>query len=277
MPTNKLSLNTFLSCLEARGFEIKFHYDRVKLYADPANKNANLDKICTNEDQHKISPRALLHHDDMSQIIDAHQPDTAYFGRLKNALTGNYVINYAEFAMDILVRNKKQASRLRTLLNELMVLERKRCCSRFYHKKHKKTHYFGMRFKHKDILVIYSDKLSKIARDRHCVHIEVRLYGSKILKDLDIYTIQDLVDFDHEQIWDKYLDLRDVNYTKLGRLVTAEKASLSDSSCYRHGQHYFDKYTGTQELLQDHPGFATACTPIKNRRMFKSRLDKALR
>jgi hypothetical protein len=44
--------------------------------------------------------------------------------------------------------------------------------------------------------------------------------------------------FNHEKFWDDRLDLRDVNYTKLGRLVTEEKATLTDSSYRRHGQSY---------------------------------------
>ena len=106
------------------------------------------------------------------------------------------------------------------------------------------------------------------------VHIEMQLYGSKILKSVGVYTIQDLIDPKHEIIWDKYLDLRDVNYTKLGRLVTEDKAGLIDSSCRRHGQSYF--FVGSQQLLMKHPGFFTAFAPIKNRRMFESRLDNAL-
>ena len=46
-------------------------------------------------------------------MIDAHQPEDTYFLGLKNALTGDYVINYAEFAMDILGKNKKQVTKLR--------------------------------------------------------------------------------------------------------------------------------------------------------------------
>jgi hypothetical protein len=277
MRTNKLSLNIFLSCLEARGFDVKLHYDRIKLYATSANKKAELDRICTTEDQQKIFPRALLHHDDMSLMIDAHQPDAAYFERLKNSLTGDYVINYAEFAMDILVRNKKQVPKLRGLLNELLVFERKRCNDRFHHGQCQDIHYFGQRSNHKDILVIYSDKKSKVAPDRHCVHMEIRLLGSTILKNFGVYTIQDLIDFEHEKIWNKYLDLRDVNYTKLGRLVTEEKVDLADSSYRRHGKKHFTEYTGSQHLLMIHPQFSTAFAPIKNKRMFKSRLDNALR
>lgn len=261
----------------AIGFEVKFYYDRVRLYASSANKKVKLDSICEDEEQQKIIPRVLLHHDDMGLLIDAHQPDDIYFGQLKNALTGDYVINYAEFAMDILCKNETQVTKLRKLLNELMVFERKRSRSPFYHGQYNGTHYFGEQFKHEDILVIYSDMPSKIALGRHCVHIEMRLNESKILKDFGIYTIQDLIDFQHETIWDHYLDLRDVNYTELGRLVTEEKTGLTDSSYRRRGKNYFNDFVGSQALLMKHPHLAEAFAPIKNRRMFESRLDNALR
>lgn len=289
MPANKLSLNIFLSCLEDRGFDVTFYYDRVKLYATSANKKAKLERICPDEERQKIISRRLLHYDDMSLMIDAHQPeDTSFFG-FKNALTGNYVINYAEFAMDIIGENKRQVAKLMALLNKLVIFERrksrKKSHSYFYYsngeregkKGGENTHYFGQRYKHKDILVIYSDMSSKVDGKSHCVHVEMRLYGSKILKNFGIYTIQDLIDFRHETIWDKYLDLRDVNYTKLGRLVTEEKAGLTDSSLIRHGQSYLNKFVGSQALLMEHPNFVTAFAPIKDRRMFESRLDKALR
>ncbi len=156
-------------------------------------------------------------------------------------------------------------------------MERKRSGSRFYHGKCNGTHYFGQRYEHEDILVIYSDMPSKIAPGGYCIHIEMRLYGSKILKSFGVYTIQDLIDHKHEIIWDKYLDLRDVNYTNLGRLVTEAKAGLTDSSYRRHGQNFFNRYIGSQALLMKHPHLAEAFTPIKNRRMFESRLDNALR
>lgn len=276
MATNKLSINIFLSCLKAKGFDVIFHYDRVHLYATSADNTAKLNRLSDIEGQQIIIPRALPHNDDMNKMIDAHQPDTDHFERLKNALTGEYVINYAEFAMDILVKNKQQVSELRALLNELLVFERKTRDDPFYHGQYQDTHYFGKRFKHKDILVIYSDKKSKVAPGRHCVHMEMRLSGSKIIKDLDVYNIQDLLTFNHEEFWGDRLDLRDVNYTKLGRLVTEGKATLTDSSCRRHGQNYFDKFAGSQQFLMKHPDFVNAFPPIKNRRMFESRLDNAL-
>ena len=79
----------------------------------------------------------------------------------------------------------------------------------------------------------------------YCVHIEMRLRGSKILKHFKIYTIQDLIDFQHETIWDKYLDLRDVNYNRLGRMYPNARSGLTDSSYIRHGQNYFNDFVGS--------------------------------
>ncbi len=97
-----------------------------------------------------------------------------------------------------------------------------------------------------------------------------------MLKDLGVYTIQNLMSFNQEKFWDDRLDLRDVNYTKLGRLVTDDKTTLTDSTYRRHGQCYFDKFAGSQQLLMKHPEFVTAFVPINNRRMLESRLDNAL-
>jgi hypothetical protein len=60
-------------------------------------------------------------------------------------------------------------------------------------------------------------------------------------------------------------------------LVTEEKSGLTDSSLRRRGQNFFNKFVGSQALLMEHPNFVTAFAPIKNRRMFESRLDNALR
>lgn len=279
MSTNKLSLNIFQSCLEDQDFKIKFYYDRVKLYVDSANKQAELNKVRTDEKQHKIIPRALLHYTTMNQMIDARQPDDAYFKRLNTALIGDYLINYVEFAMDIIGKNKRQVTKLRSLLNELLTFERKSTAggSYFYHGHSGNTHYFGNRHNHKDILAIYSDKESKVAPGKSCVHIEMRLYGSGLLKDFCIYTLQDLIDYQHDSFWENYLDLRDVNYTGLGRLVSQEKPNLTESSLRRRGQNTFNDYGGSQALLMDKPSFASAFMPIKNRRMFESRLENALR
>ncbi len=277
MCANKISLNLFQSCLEGRGLEVKFFYDRVKLYVDSSNKKAKIEKISLNKEQYKIIPRALLHYDTMSLLIDACQPDDAYFEQLNNAISGDYVVNYAEFAMDILCNNKRQVTELSKLLIELLIFERKRSDTRFYYEKAKKIHYYGTRHKHKDVLVIYADKKHKIDPNRYCVHLEMRLYGSKTIKGFGIYTIQDLIDFQHETIWDKYLDLRDVNYKKLGCLSMEAKESLVDSSYWRHGQKMFNKYCGAQELLKLEPLCTEAFVPIKNRRMFESRLNYALK
>lgn len=276
MATNKISLNIFQSCLENKNFKMVFHFDRLKLYIDSSNKNIKIRKACANEDQLKIIPRGLLNYPYVDRMLDAHQPDNRILKRLEKALDGDYVITYAEFAMDILCDSTEQVEQLSGLLASLLTFERNSSEYRFYHNQFENTHYFGKRHTHKDILVIYSDKKSKTDGTSHCVHLEIRLSGSKILKDWGFYKLQDLIDFQHETIWDKYLDLRDVNYTELGSLDPEAKPNLTDSSLRRRGQKLFDGYGGVQALLMDNPDWAQAFAPITNRRMFELRLDKAL-
>jgi hypothetical protein len=97
------------------------------------------------------------------------------------------------------------------------------------------------------------------------------------LKKFKIYTIQDLIDFPHETIWNQYLDLWDVSYTQLGRLSPKAGEGLTDSSYWRQGQELFHQYGSAQKLLMENPHYAEAFSPIKNRRMLESRLDSALR
>lgn len=277
MNTNKLSLNLFRKSLESSDFEVKFFYDRIKLYVDSANKKSKIEKIESNNTWHEIIPRALLHYDTMSLLLDVHQPDLGYLEKLGHALTGDYVINYIEFAMDIVSSDKEKISKLRGLIDQLLVFERKRSDSRFYFNHKKNTHYFGSRYKHKDNLVVYSNRKSKLDNTKYCVHIELRFSGSKIIKDLGIYTIQDLINFSHENIWEQYLDLKDLNYNALGRMSPKAKIGLSESSYWRLGQKKFSKYRSVQELLMMEPHCVEAMKPIKDRRMFKSRLISALK
>ena len=276
MKTQKLSLDIFTKCLEERGFEVKFYYDRVKLYVDSTVQNRVLNNIKSCGGEQKIESRALMHYDIMNRLIDVRQPGIQYFEELKSALTGDYLLNYVEFAMDIISDNKINVRKLRRLLNELWVFERKRCDLRFYHGIMNKTHYFGRRYHHKDVLAIYSDRKSKVAKGKYCVHIEMRYTGSKMLKDLGIYTVQDLIDFDHEKLWDKLIDLRDAHYTELGRLLFEEESGLSDSTLSRYSKHFLNTFVGLQDLLMKNPGFAGAFPSIKNRRMFESRLNQVL-
>lgn len=277
MNTTKLSLNLFQNCLEDEGFEVKFFYDRVKLYVDSANKKSKIEQIDSTGPWHVITPRTLLHYDTMSLLLDAHQPDLSYLEKLDHALTGDYLINYIEFAMDIVSSSKEQILKLRKLIDQLLVFERKRSAYQFYFNHEENTHYFGSRYKHKNNLVVYSNKESKLDKTKRCVHIELRFSGSKIIKDLGIYTIQDLINFSHENIWNQNLDLRDLNYNALGRMLSEAKTGLADSSYWRLGQKMANQYRSVQELLMMEPHCAEALVPIKDRRMFESRLISALK
>ena len=294
-PENKISLNLFQDCLEKMGFEVKFYYDLVEIYIDSANKKTRLNKLNTSDliGRQEILQRTLPHYDTMNFIIDAHQPNQTkqkdtYLEQLKNRLNGDYVITYVEFAMDIICKDKKKTDRLRNLLNELLVFQRKKDDEPFYHgignpseenpTEVKNTHYFGQRSNtYKNNLVMYSDRPSK-KTNTPCVHLELRFFGSTILKKLGIYSLQDLIHFKRENLWDHYLDLRDVNYTELGALLNKGKKSLPDKSTLRrHGKQLYENFSGTQELMVNYPEYADALMPINDRRKFESRLKAALK
>lgn len=288
-PENKISLNLFLDCLKKRGFEVIFNYDLIEIYIDSANKKTRLNKLNTSDliGRQEIVQRILPHFETMSFIIDAHQPNHTYLEQLKNELNGDYVMTYVEFAMDITSKSKKNTDRLRNLLNELLVFQRKNCDQSFYHgigntdkknaSKVENTHYFAHRDnKYHDNLVMYSDRPSKIT-DTPCVHLELRLSSSTILKKLGIYSLQDLIDFRHESLWDHYLDLRDVDYTQLGALLNKGKKSLSDSTLRRQGKQLYEQFSGTQALMANYPEYENTLIPITNRRMLESRLKSALK
>jgi len=288
-PKNKISLNLFQDCLEKMGFKVKFYYDLVEIYIDSANKKNRLNKLNTSDliGRQEILQRTLPHHDTMNFIIDAHQPKYTYLEQLKNELNGDYVITYVEFAMDIIYKDKKKTDCLRNLLDELLVFQRKKGDEPFYHgignpskenpTEVENTHYFAQRSNtYKDNLVMYSDRLSK-KTNTPCVHLELRFFGSTILKKLGIYSLQDLIHFKRKNLWDHYLDLRDVNYTELGALLNKGKKSLSDSTLRRQGKQLYENFSGTQELMVNYPEYADALMPINDRRMFESRLKAALK
>jgi len=290
MKQNKLSVAIFKSCLEEKGFRVEFFYDRMKLYIDSSNDTTKIEELYPKAGEQTIIPRVLSHYDTMNSMVDVLQPDEEYLKNLQQAITGDYVINYVEFSMDIMSEDENKIKQLRQLFNKFLVYERKIKAGRFYYAtgevkvevkgevkvKGENTYYFGNRTDHKDILVVYSDKRSKVDKSYYCVHIEMRLIGSKILKRNKIYTVADLIDYNHDDFWNKHLDLRDVSRNQLGRLCHPDQQGMNDSSYSRKGQTIVSHYKSSQELLLKNPEAIKAFYQIEDRRMFKARLDKAL-
>lgn len=275
MKTNNISFNLLYSCLEKAGFEVHLYYDRLKMYFDSASNKTDIENIYHGVHEKKVISRALPHYDTMHLMLDAYRPNANYLQKLDSVVTGNHLINYIEFAMDIISDSKSEVSKLRKFFNDSLIVDRKRSSPRFYHKEKKKTHYYGYRNRHKDMLVIYSAKKYRFDKSKYCVHIERRLYGSKDIKKLGIYTIQDLLNYNHESIWDRHLDLRDANYNSLGQAYSDE--NLVASTYWRNGKKVFERYPSAQAFLKENPNYIESFIPITDRRMLESRISRAMK
>ena len=66
--------------------------------------------------------------------------------------------------------------------------------------------------------VIYHDLPSKISGQVFCVHVEWRTKQASAVRALGIRRLRDLARFNHREFWTKKLQLRAVDYGKLGRI-----------------------------------------------------------
>lgn len=76
----------------------------------------------------------------------------------------------------------------------------------------------------------YPDKPSRKHPGMRCFHLECRLQGWKLLKSKGIFTLTDLLAFDHEALWNEMLDLRKPNFETLGQLIFDDNATRQAQS-----------------------------------------------
>lgn len=239
---------------------------------DSATKISDIEACQEYAKQQDISLRSLPHYDTMEYMIDVKQPTLEYFKALNAAMAGEYLICYVEIAMDILTKSKIKKDMLDKILRNLLIRQMKSNQQAFPYGIAGDTLYFGKRLSKYPVMVYYADKKSKLKPDHYCCHIEMRLQDTGIVKAQRLYTFADLINFEHELFWEQYLDLRTVNYTKLGRLAT--DGNKSDPTFLRNGLKLLNSYKCAQALLNERPDLLTALSPVTGKRMFEGLLKK---
>lgn len=78
------------------------------------------------------------------------------------------------------------------------------------------TRYTGSR-KSPNQLVAYRDRLSKITRQRNCLHLEWRFRGKESLDREGLGSIADLLALNDREFWDRHLVFRELDHKKVGR------------------------------------------------------------
>lgn len=150
------------------------------------------------------------------------QPSLRALHALKKLLGATVAaeVIYVEFARDFPVERKRDARRLLLYFLRTTLL-------RFYSGKvrmYKHGAYYGKRDRAVR-LVIYADRRSKLktaARGLLCFHAELRLQGAKALREAGVHSLQDLIGFDFQGLWDSRVQHWDLgNRAKLGAAMTS--------------------------------------------------------
>jgi hypothetical protein len=122
-------------------------------------------------------------------------------------------LNYVEVALDFLAEDVSAAYLLHELFDCGFVQawhgkrETRRVENGTYTGQKKPGHLF----------VWYSDRASKVAPWKSCLHVEGRHQGMAAVRRIGIQTPADLLTFDHTAYWRRYLNLYHIDLARLGR------------------------------------------------------------
>jgi hypothetical protein len=174
------------------------------------------------------------------EIYQPHHEVLRFLAKLDHHVT------YAELALDWLMRNDAQLRGAEEIIS--------RCWMRPYHRLE-----HGVEFNRKTVYLArptdkvrptsYSSKPYRFGagpygNHPYCVHTEIRLDGAQALRRACIKSISDLVQFDHNGFWRKWLVLAELDFAYFGRMLNTiangrfgrRKLAKHD---YRVGEAYF--------------------------------------
>ena len=81
-----------------------------------------------------------------------------------------------------------------------------------------------------------------------CFHLEFRLKGLDAIKGVNIITINDLLNFDHEAFWNTVLDLKKPNYELLGSSICNDNVTRQAQN--KRGNKEWEMIDSLQSYLQ---------------------------
>lgn len=255
------------------GIQIVCYFDRLHFYTDTRTHKDQLDTLITSNEKNTSGFRVLSHYEHLDKKIELFQPSYETLFTLKEIVTGDYAINYIEFAIDFLVPDKKTLHQLQYFFDRHLLFNRKpksSAESEFHFKlagkdesvcKCKNTCICRTRYftpaDDKERLVMYSDKPSKANNTAACVHIEKRFAGINEIKELGLYTFSNIIDINLEQFWSHHLDLRTPNLTALGK-SNPFKRDTGRIANNKRGKKEWSSIMSLQEYLRNNSHGASA-------------------
>lgn len=266
------------TALAEYGVEIQFYFDRVHYYLDGATPEADLQPLIKSkpirEDLEKnnklgwyVLPR-YVHLDRKLELFQLHENDLANILKIE----GDYRINYVEFSMDFLCPDEKVFNLISNFFYQHLVSisDNKPQFKMNTHEDGGNIFYFNHSGNKKRLLHYRDDKnMGRMSPKKTvCFHLEYRVRGIKELKNLGVFTSQDLVNFQHENLWDSLLDLRVCNNTKLGKFFYTHK-EVTSKTLGKKGKAEAGNIQHLQKYISENPERISAFS-----KMTKAKLKK---
>ena len=152
--------------------------------------------------------------------IQLNQPSTTALSYLNMVTRGNHLINYVELALDLIADDAPGADALHQYLDMHLVQP--------WHGKqrpwsHVTSSYNSSKRWVRNNNVIYSSRPSKVTGEVHCCHLERRIATASAVRAAGITNLASLIGFDQAAFWEKRLQLRAIDLSKLGRAARKTK------------------------------------------------------
>lgn len=273
--------NELLKYLSLHGVTAISYFDRVKINLDANVREEYLTELLASNKNNKLIMKEFTPNSHLDRELDLFQPSNEDFEQLK-AISGGCAISYVECAIDFMTEDNKILENIAYLFNRNFVhYSIKYKALEFYYHNYKyldETIYFNPKLDELR-LVMYTDKPARNKPDLKCLHLEYRITGLGLVKDNGIITINNLITFNHEQLWDKLLDFRKCNLTELGRLLyKTQSANIippTRKTFNKRGKKLYDNTYSLQEYLQDNPEHESAFKEIATIEVLKKLVAEA--
>ena len=161
-----------------------------------------------------IKTKPMVYQRRWCQLIILGQPSVAALRYLHTVTGGVHLINYVELASDHITKDRRAADALHEYLDMHLYQP--------WHGKqrpwsHAKTSYHSGKRWVRNTFVIYSSRPSKVTGEP-CCKLERRISTASAVRAVGITNLASLIGFDQAAFWNKALQLRAIDFSKLGRV-----------------------------------------------------------
>jgi len=255
----KLTMVEIAATMAKYDIETKFYVDRLEFYCDATTRYSDLEIICHWNKKNKILWQSLPHNPQFDKKVEIYQPTNEQLLELvnlvKTKIIGDYIINFIELAVDFRHLDAKKLNNLKLFFVRHLVVKHPR--SEPYYKSLNETLYYSNQ---RDFgFAFYLDLDNRKDKYKNSLHFECRISTSAKLKKLKIFSMQNLLDFDHNGFWDEYLTLYYPNYTKLGQYAYTlshkylKKPLIERQTQSKWGRKLWGNFVVLQEFLANNP------------------------